>query len=72
MITLHRLGHRTEPLHVNPDLIITMEAHPDTVITLTTGAKIVVDEAPDEVTEAVLRWRADVLEEAWQRRAVAA
>ena len=37
MITLHRLGHRSEPLHLNPDLITTVEAHPDTVVTLATG-----------------------------------
>ena len=68
MITLHRLGHRSEPLHLNPDLITTVEAHPDTVITLATGSKIVVAEAPEEVTDAVKRWRADILGEAWQRR----
>jgi flagellar protein FlbD len=68
MITLHRLGHRTEPLNINPDLITTVEAHPDTVITLTTGSKVVVSECPDEVTDAVRRWRADILDEAWRRR----
>jgi len=68
MITLHRLGHRTESLNINPDLITTVEAHPDTVITLTTGSKVVVSECPDEVTDAVRRWRADILDEAWRRR----
>jgi flagellar protein FlbD len=68
MITLHRLGHRHDELHLNPDLITTVEAHPDTVITLATGSKVVVAEAPEEVTDAVRRWRADILEEAWQRR----
>ena len=34
MITLHRLGHAAEPFHLNPDLIVTVEANPDTVITL--------------------------------------
>ena len=68
MITLHRLGIRSEELQLNPDLITTVEAHPDTVITLATGAKIVVGEAPEDVTDAVKRWRADILDEAWQRR----
>jgi flagellar protein FlbD len=68
MITLHRLGHRDDELHLNPDLITTVEAHPDTVITLATGSKVVVAEAPEEVMDAVRRWRADILEEAWQRR----
>ena len=42
MITLHRLGHKLEIFRLNPDLIVTVEATPDTVITLATGAKIVV------------------------------
>jgi flagellar protein FlbD len=68
MITLHRLGHHAEELHLNPDLITTVEAHPDTVITLATGNKIVVSEAPDEVADAVREWRAGILDEAWRRR----
>jgi uncharacterized protein YlzI (FlbEa/FlbD family) len=68
MITLHRLGIRSEELQLNPDLITTVEAHPDTVITLATGAKVVVCEAPDEIAEAVREWRAGILDEAWRRR----
>ena len=68
MITLHRLGVRSEELHLNPDLITTVEAHPDTVITLATGAKVVVSEAPDEIADAVREWRAGILDEAWRRR----
>jgi flagellar protein FlbD len=68
MITLHRLGIRSEELHLNPDLITTVEAHPDTVITLATGSKVVVMEGPDEVADAVREWRAAILDEAWRRR----
>jgi flagellar protein FlbD len=68
MITLHRLGIRSEELHLNPDLITTVEAHPDTVITLATGSKVVVSEAPEEIAEAVREWRAAILDEAWRRR----
>jgi flagellar protein FlbD len=68
MITLHRLGIRSEELHLNPDLITTIEAHPDTVITLATGSKVVVSEPPDEIAEAVREWRAGILDEAWRRR----
>jgi flagellar protein FlbD len=68
MITLHRLGIRGEELHLNPDLITTVEAHPDTVITLATGSKVVVLEGPDEIAEAVREWRAGILDEAWRRR----
>jgi uncharacterized protein YlzI (FlbEa/FlbD family) len=61
MIVLHRLGHTNEPFYLNDDLITTVEACPDTVITLATGAKIVVAEPPEEVAEAVRVWRASVL-----------
>ena len=36
---------------INPDLIVTVEPTPDTVITLTTGDKFVVRETPDELIE---------------------
>jgi len=68
MITLHRLGHNTEQLHVNPDLITTVEAHPDTVVTLTTGSKFLVSEAPDEIADAIRDWRAGILDAAWRSR----
>ena len=68
MITLHRLGHQTDPLHLNPDLITTVEAHPDTVITLATGSKVVVSENPAQIAAAVRDWRAGILDEAWRRR----
>jgi flagellar protein FlbD len=64
MITLHRLGHRDEPFMLNPDLVATVEAHPDTVITLTTMARIVVAETPAEVAEEIRSWRAGILSDA--------
>jgi flagellar protein FlbD len=60
MIVLHRLAHEAEPFHLNPDLIVTVEACPDTVVTLATGARILVCEDPATVTRAILRWRGDV------------
>jgi flagellar protein FlbD len=60
MITLHRLGHHDIPFDLNDDLIVTVEACPDTVISLATGAKIVVTESPAQVAEAVREWRASV------------
>ncbi|MDO8188201.1 flagellar FlbD family protein [Conexibacter sp. JD483] len=68
MIVLHRLGHNAEQFHLNPDLILTVEATPDTVVTLTTGAKIVVVESPVRVAEEVRTWRADILKDALGRR----
>jgi flagellar protein FlbD len=68
MITLNRLGHSDEPFQLNPDMIVTVESTPDTVIALATGAKVVVAETPEEVAAAVHRYRADVLGEAFRRR----
>ena len=67
MITLHRLGHRHEPFLLNPDLIATIEAHPDTVVTLTTGARLVVGETPAQITAEIRAWRAGILSDALHR-----
>ena len=71
MIHLHRLGHHEDFL-LNADLIATVEAHPDTVLTLTTGSKVNVVESPDDVAGAVLRWRANVLGAATRLKPVGA
>lgn len=64
MITLHRLGHAAEEFLLNPDLVLTVEATPDTVVTLTNGHKIVVVETPWRVAQEIRRWRAGVLADA--------
>jgi flagellar protein FlbD len=61
MITLHRLGHVLEAFQLNCELIMTIEATPDTVITLTNGHKVVVAETPERVAEAVRTQRIAVL-----------
>jgi uncharacterized protein YlzI (FlbEa/FlbD family) len=61
MITLHRFGAHRETLVLNPDLIATVEAHPDTVVSLTTGTRFVVAETPAEVAGAIREWRAAIL-----------
>ena len=68
MISLHRLGHKLEPFRLNPDLIVTVEACPDTVINLATGAKIVVAETPERVAKEVRTYRVEVLAAALGRR----
>jgi flagellar protein FlbD len=68
MITLNRLGHSDEPFQLNPDMIVTVESTPDTVITLATTAKVVVAETPDEVAAAVRSYRVGVLSDALARR----
>jgi flagellar protein FlbD len=68
VIRLHRLGHPDEDYHLNPDLIVSIEATPDTVVRLTTGAKLLVTERPEHIVAAIAEWRAGVLESALPRR----
>lgn len=60
MITLHRLAHETEPFLLNPDLVVTVESTPDTVVTLATGARMLVSESPQDIAMAILEWRVSV------------
>jgi flagellar protein FlbD len=47
-------------LIVNAELIEFVEGTPDTVVTMTTGRKVVVRESPDEVIRSVIEYRAQV------------
>ena len=60
MIELNRLGAHGDPVWINPDLIATMEAHPDTVVVLTTGTKVVVAESVEDVVARVRAWRVGI------------
>ncbi|UGS33718.1 flagellar FlbD family protein [Capillimicrobium parvum] len=60
MIRLHKLSHDREPFHLNPDLIATVDAHPDTMLHLTTGARIAVAETVDEVVAKAHDWRVQI------------
>lgn len=71
MIRLHRLGGENHEFDLNPDLVLSVEATPDTVVTLTTGSKLVVAESPDSVTAAVREWRVGILERALRRNRMA-
>jgi flagellar protein FlbD len=55
MIHLTRLNH--VPLVLNSDLIVHIEAAPDTIISLTSGQKLVVLEPVDEVVRRVIDFR---------------
>lgn len=55
MIELRKLNDQAFVL--NSDLIEFIENTPDTVITLTTGKKIVVRESVDEVLKRVIKYR---------------
>ena len=59
MIRLTRLSGYE--LYLNADLICSVEAHPDTVVTLVDGKHYVVVDSTAEVVEAITRYRATVL-----------
>jgi flagellar protein FlbD len=64
VIELHRLGHDGHVFELNPDFVVTIEAHPDTTIVLSTGARIVVREEVEAVVARIRAWRAGILADA--------
>ena len=58
MIQLTRLNHET--LVVNTDLIVLVEANPDTVLALTTGERIRVLESPAEVVAKTIEFKREI------------
>lgn len=58
MIKVTRL--RGEEFYINCDKIEFIEATPDTVVSLTTGNKVVVRETPEQLLEAIKIYRADL------------
>ncbi len=58
MIRLTRINHA--PLILNSDLIEHIESTPDTVISLTTGQKMIVCETADEVMDRVIEFRREI------------
>jgi flagellar protein FlbD len=64
MIPLHRITHPDLPLYLNPDQIQTIEATPDTVVTLTNSSRFVVSERPLEVLTMIRDWRASIIAQA--------
>jgi len=61
VIKLTRLKSHDHEFILNADLIETVEETPDTVITLTTGKKIIVEESSDEIIRRVLEYRRAML-----------
>jgi flagellar protein FlbD len=49
-------------LYLNPDLVLSAEATPDTVITMTNGEKILVKETPDNLIERFIRLKQRIQE----------
>ena len=59
MIHLTRLNHT--PIVLNCDLIEHVDTTPDTVISLTTGQKLMVLESAEEIIERVVRFRRSII-----------
>jgi flagellar protein FlbD len=58
MILVTRLNHTS--LVVNPDLIAFIEETPDTILTLSNGDKIAVEEKAGEVIRRVIEFRRSI------------
>lgn len=58
MVCVSRLNGKT--FYINPDLIEFVEETPDTVITTTTGKKVIVEETADEVFERIITYKQKV------------
>jgi flagellar protein FlbD len=59
VIELHRL-HGNGTIVVNADLIETLEACPDTVVTLVTKRRFVVEDPLDEIIAKIIAYRARI------------
>lgn len=59
MIRLTRLTD--EGFVLNADMVQEIEATPDTIVTLTSGKKMIVKESVDEVVAAVLEYRRSIV-----------
>jgi flagellar protein FlbD len=57
MIRVHQGRDGERPVWVNAELIETVEATPDTVVTLLTQRKLIVRETPDELLALVVEYR---------------
>ncbi len=65
MIPLHRLTHPEHPVWLNPDQIQTVEANPDTVVSLVNASKFVVRETPEQLADLIREWKASILAHAF-------
>ncbi|GAC1404073.1 MAG: flagellar FlbD family protein [Candidatus Velthaea sp.] len=55
MIALRRLNN--QPIMVNADLIESLESTPDTVVTLTSGNKLIVRDRMDEIQDKIIEYK---------------
>jgi flagellar protein FlbD len=55
MIALRRLNN--QPIMVNAELIEQLETTPDTVVTLTSGNKLIVRDTPEEIQAKIIDYK---------------
>jgi flagellar protein FlbD len=58
MIALRRLNN--QPIIVNCDLIESIESTPDTVVTLTSGNKLIVRDSLEEIRRRVIEFKREI------------
>lgn len=58
MIKVTRINNSV--IYVNPDLIEFIEETPDTVISMTTGKKLIVLESVSEIQEQIISFRKEI------------
>lgn len=57
MIKVTRFKSQDHDMMLNAELIETIEETPDTVITLTSGKKLIVEETMDEIVRKVMEYK---------------
>lgn len=57
MIKVTRLKSKSGDFVINAELIEFVESTPDTVVTLTTGRKFIVEESVDEIMRLVIQYK---------------
>ncbi len=50
-----------KPIYVNPDLIRSMEAVPDTILCFVDGTRVPVRETPDQVRNKVIQFKKEIM-----------
>lgn len=70
MIQLTRLNNT--PFFLNCDLIELIEERPDTIITMTNGKRILVEESSDCILEKIIEYRNRCSGLAWSGQVIAA
>lgn len=60
MITLRKMDNSN--ITINCDFIITIEANPDTVITLSTGKKLIVKDSIEEIADLIIDYKRQIFD----------